>query len=184
MKKQSLTEGLANYEQRFCYWTREKAWGTHASFSQSRDDVSQRRQGLVDVLGLVEHGSLCSRFTDLRDRTKCLKTYRIRNKLTQIKLKKKKIRIHSQAAAYNKDRLFALIFLYLFTTSQIHQVEFAAQLLLRLSVLLFDVYQEDAVTPGAVLIHVYKETNDGREVKNVMVATTVKSFLTEQVAVQ
>lgn len=45
--------------------------------------------------------------------------------------------------------------MYLFTASQIHQVEFAAELLLRLSVLLFDVYQEDAVTPGAVLVHVY-----------------------------
>lgn len=47
--------------------------------------------------------------------------------------------------------------MYLFTASQIHQVEFAAELLLRLSVLLFDVYQEDAVTPGAVLVHVYRK---------------------------
>lgn len=85
---------------------------------------------------------------------------------------------HKSTAAY-EDSLFALIFLYLFTASQIHQVEFAAELLLRLSVLLFDVYQEDAVTPGAVLVHVYKETSDGHVVKNMMVTTTVKSFLTE-----
>lgn len=86
---------------------------------------------------------------------------------------------HKSTAAYNEDSLFALIFLYLFTASQIHQVEFAAELLLRLSVLLFDVYQEDAVTPGAVLVHVYEETSDGREVKNMMVTTTVKLFFTE-----
>lgn len=62
---------------------------------------------------------------------------------------------------------------YLFTASQIHQVEFATEFLLRLSVLLFDVYQEDAVTPWAVLIHVYKETNECHEVKNVIVTTKV-----------
>lgn len=45
-------------------------------------------------------------------------------------------------------------FLYLFATSQIDQVELSAELLLSLSVLLFDIYQEDAVTPGAVLVHV------------------------------
>lgn len=44
--------------------------------------------------------------------------------------------------------------LYLFTASEIHQVKFAAELLLGLGVLLFDVYQENTVTPGAVLIHV------------------------------
>lgn len=63
---------------------KREGWGTHTSFSQSRDDVSQRRQGLVDVLGLVEQGSLCSCFTDLRDTTKCFKTNRIRNRGTQI----------------------------------------------------------------------------------------------------
>lgn len=66
--------------------------------------------------------------------------------------------------------------LYLFTASQVHQVEFAAEFLLCLSVLLFDVYQEDAMTPGAVLIHVYQKTNNGREIKNTMVTTTVKLF--------
>lgn len=50
-------------------------------------------------------------------------------------------------------------FHYLFTTSQIHQVEFAAELLFCLSVLLFDVYQEDTVTPGAVLVHVCRRND-------------------------
>lgn len=45
-------------------------------------------------------------------------------------------------------------FLHLFAASQIHQVEFAAEFLLRLSVLLFDIDQENAVAPGAVLVHV------------------------------
>lgn len=95
-----------------------------------------------------------------------LKLNRIRNRGTQIN-------------SCVRGQLVSSDFLYLFTASQIHQVEFAAELLLRLSVLLFDVYQEDAVTPGAVLVHVYKETSDGHVVKNVMVTTTVKSFLTE-----
>lgn len=47
---------------------------------------------------------------------------------------------------------------YLFTAGQIHQVEFATEFLLCLSVLLLDVNQEDAVTPRAVLIHVYRKT--------------------------
>lgn len=47
-----------------------------------------------------------------------------------------------------------IFLLYLFTASQIHQVKFAAELLLCLGVLLFDVYQENTVTPGAVLVHV------------------------------
>lgn len=38
---------------------------TDRSFSQSRDDVSQGRQRLVDVLGFVQHGSFCSSFADL-----------------------------------------------------------------------------------------------------------------------
>lgn len=58
-------------------------------------------------------------------------------------------------SAYTNDRWF-LTFdsLYLFTSSQIHQIKFATELLLCLSVFLFDVYQENTVTPGAVLIHV------------------------------
>lgn len=43
---------------------------------------------------------------------------------------------------------------YLFTTSQIYQVELSTELLLCLSILLFNVDQEDTVTPGAVLVHV------------------------------
>lgn len=46
---------------------------------------------------------------------------------------------------------------YLLTTSQVHQIEFPTQLLLRLRMLLLDVDQEDAVTARAVLIHVYEE---------------------------
>lgn len=48
-----------------------------------------------------------------------------------------------------------LVFIsYLLAASQIHQVKFAAEFLLRLSVFLFDIYQENTVTPGAVLVHV------------------------------
>ena len=44
----------------------------------------------------------------------------------------------------------------LFTTSQVDQVELSRQLLLVLEVLLLHVDQEDRVTAGAVLIHVWK----------------------------
>ena len=47
---------------------------------------------------------------------------------------------------------------YLLAASQIHQVELPTQLLLRLHVLLLDVDQEDAVAPGAVLVHVCAAT--------------------------
>lgn len=50
---------------------------------------------------------------------------------------------------------------HLFATGQINQVEFPAQLLLRLGVLLLDVDQEDAVTPGAVLVHVWGGETSG-----------------------
>ena len=42
----------------------------------------------------------------------------------------------------------------LLTAGQVHQVELPAQLLLVLQVLLLHVDQEDAVRPGAVLIHI------------------------------
>lgn len=42
----------------------------------------------------------------------------------------------------------------LLASGQIHKVQFPAELLLRLYVLLLDVDEEDAVTPRAVLIHV------------------------------
>lgn len=47
---------------------------------------------------------------------------------------------------------------HLLTTSQIHQVEFSTQLLLRLHVFLLDVDEEDAVAARAVLIHVWTKT--------------------------
>ena len=45
---------------------------------------------------------------------------------------------------------------YLLTASQIHQVELPAELLLRLRVFLLHVDEEDAVAPGAVLVHVWE----------------------------
>lgn len=74
--------------------------------------------------------------------------------------------------------------MHLLTASQIHQVEFAAELLLCLSVLLFDVYQEDAVTPGAVLVHVYKETKGGHGVKKHDGHYNSEVVFNEQVAVK
>ena len=44
----------------------------------------------------------------------------------------------------------------LFTTSQVDQVELSRQLLLVLKVLLLHVDQEDRMTAGAVLVHVWK----------------------------
>lgn len=62
-----------------------------------------------------------------------------------------RIMIHVILLNIPPDRSLSL---HLFAASQIHQVEFAAELLLRLSVLLFDVDQKNAVAPGAVLVHV------------------------------
>lgn len=52
---------------------------------------------------------------------------------------------------------------HLLAASQVHQVEFAAQLLLRLHVLLLDVDQEDAVAARAVLVHVCTHANTSRD---------------------
>lgn len=49
---------------------------------------------------------------------------------------------------------FFLLASYLLATSQVNQVQLADQLLFCLHVFLLDVYQEDAVTAGTVLIHV------------------------------
>lgn len=38
---------------------------TYTAFSQSWDDISKSRQWLVDVLGLIEHSTFCSSFTNL-----------------------------------------------------------------------------------------------------------------------
>lgn len=43
----------------------------HRSLSQGRDDVAQRRQGLVDVLGLIQDGSCRSSFADLVETREC-----------------------------------------------------------------------------------------------------------------
>lgn len=44
--------------------------------------------------------------------------------------------------------------MYFFTPCQIDEVEFARKFLLRLSVFLLDINEEDAVTSGTVLVHV------------------------------
>lgn len=43
---------------------------------------------------------------------------------------------------------------YFLATSQVDQVELAGKLVSSLSVFLLDIDEEDAVTPGAVLVHV------------------------------
>ena len=43
---------------------------------------------------------------------------------------------------------------YFLTPGQINEVQLAGQLVSSLSVFLLDVNEEDAVTPGAVLVHV------------------------------
>ena len=47
---------------------RSALWVTHSPLGQCRDDVAQCRQRLIDVLGLVQHCPLCTRFTDLEGR--------------------------------------------------------------------------------------------------------------------
>ena len=46
---------------------------------------------------------------------------------------------------------------YLFTTSQIDQVQFARQLLLTFDILLFDINKEHTVASGTVLVHIYNK---------------------------
>lgn len=52
---------------------------------------------------------------------------------------------------------------YLFTSSQIHQVEFSTKLLLGLHMFLLDVDQEDAMAARAVLVHVCTKTEATRQ---------------------
>lgn len=62
--------------------------------------------------------------------------------------------IHNQSF---QQRVF-----YLLAASQVHQVQFSTQFLLRLHVLLLDVDQEDAVAARTVLVHVWTKTEEKR----------------------
>lgn len=129
---------------------------TDRSFSQSGDDVSQGRQRLVYVLGFIQHSSFCSSLTDLS----FTKRYWLNTEKRVIR-----IIIHVTMINILPD---SCLFLHLFTASQIHQVEFATQLLLRFHMLLLDVNQEDAVAAGTVLVHVctkWKATRQKGKVK-------------------